>query len=105
MSSRRTTIDQSPFSMEKNGAYEINVGIIKLVEREFFAGDPEDDPYKHIETFNLLCSIVRLKSLTDDELKLKSFTFSLKGKVEEWLSSKPMGHFKSWKGISESFLQ
>ena len=88
-----------------NGAYEINVGLIKLIERETFAGDPKDNPYKHIETFNMLCSTVRLESLTGDELKLKLFPFSLKGKAEEWLRSKPKGHFKSWEGISESFLQ
>ena len=82
-----------------------DLGLIKLVEKESFAGDPEDDPYKHLETFNMLCSMVRLESLTHDELKLKLFPFSLKGKAKESLRSKPTRHIKSWEGISESFLQ
>ena len=53
----------------------------------------------------MLCSTFKLEAWTDDEMKLKLFSFSLKGKAKDWLRSKPVGDFKSWKGIADAFLK
>jgi hypothetical protein len=75
-----------------------------IIEREAFSGDPENDPYKHIDNFTTLCSSVKLNMLTDDEVKMILFPFSLRGKAKEWLRSQPEGCLKSWQGISNAFL-
>jgi hypothetical protein len=84
------------------GAYEINPELIMSIENETFVGDPEGDPYKHIYNFTSLCSLVKLSMLIDDELKLKLFTFSLKGKAKEWFCSQPE-YFESWQGIYNAY--
>jgi hypothetical protein len=85
-------------------SYEIKLELILIIQREAFAGDPENNPYQHIENFTTLCSMVRLPAWRDDERKLILFPFSLKGKAKEWLYSKPDVDFTSWQGISNAFL-
>jgi hypothetical protein len=90
---------------QPKGAYEINVRLIEILEREDFAGDPEKVPYKYIDNLTMLCSTVKLDAWMDDELKVKLFPFLLKVKAKDWLCSKPAGYFKSYKCISDAFLQ
>ena len=94
-------IVQSAIDVEK---YEINPVWINMIMEKAFAGDPDNDPYEHIDKFTSLCSMVKANGWTHDELELYLFRFSLKGKAKDWLNSHPAGHFNSWKGISEAFL-
>ena len=84
--------------------YEINPMWINMIMEIAFAGDPDNDPYEHIDKFTSLCSTVKANGWTNDKLKLYLFWFSLKGKAKDWLKSHPAGHFNSWKAISKAFL-
>ena len=84
--------------------YEIHPMWINMIMEIAFAGDPDNDPYKHIDKFTSLCSTVKANGWTNDKRKLYLFRFLLKGKSKDWIKLHPEGHFNSWKGIFEAFL-
>jgi hypothetical protein len=48
-----------------------------MQENSFAGDDPNDDPYNHLNFFTELCWTIKLRSYSDDELKLKLFSQSL----------------------------
>ncbi|XP_074298177.1 uncharacterized protein LOC141628998 [Silene latifolia] len=65
--------------------FEIRPSHITLVERNQFAGLPDEDPWKHMEIFtDYCCSISVPAGVTQDEVKAMMFKFSLKDDAREW---------------------
>ena len=55
-----------------------------MQENYFAGGDPNDDPYNHLNFFTELCWTIKLRSYSDDELKLKLFSQSLTNTTPSW---------------------
>jgi len=60
-----------------------------------FYGVTNKDPYKHLEEFLEVCSIVKIQNVSDDALRLTLFPFSLKDKAKNWLGTLSVT-IKSW---------
>ena len=65
--------------------FEIKPSTISMLPN--FYGNPNEDPYKHLNEFLEVCSTIMIQGLNDDALKLRLFPFSLKDKAKYWLSS------------------
>ena len=64
--------------------YEIKPTTIQMLPS--FYGNINEDPYKHLDEFLEICSMVRIQNLTNDALRLILF-FSLKDKVKYCLGT------------------
>ena len=60
--------------------YEIKSSIIQMLPS--FCGLANKDPYKYLDEFLEICSIVKIQNFSDDSLRLKLFPFSLKDKAK-----------------------
>ena len=65
--------------------YEIKSTTIQIFPS--FYGNTNEDPYKHLDEFLKIYSMVKIQNFTDDALRLTLFFFILKDKAKYWLST------------------
>ncbi|KAL0401860.1 UNVERIFIED_CONTAM: hypothetical protein Slati_4215900 [Sesamum latifolium] len=61
-----------------------------------FRGLAGEDPHKHLKEFHVVCSDMGPQGITEQQVKLRAFPFSLGDKVKDWLYSLPSGTIASW---------
>lgn len=71
--------------------FEIKTGLINLVEKNPFHGNPSEDPMYHLEHFERVCDTSRHNGVPQGALKCRLFPFSLADKAIRWLKSIPPG--------------
>src|SRR3954462_9966357 len=84
--------------------YEIKPALLNFVMREQFSGASSDDATAHLNNFVELCEMQKYKDVDGDIIKLKLFTFSLRGKAKEWLLSLPKHSIDSWTKCKDAFI-
>ena len=63
--------------------YDIKLTTIQMLPS--FYGNINEDPYKYLDEFLKICSMVKIQNFTDDAFRLILFFFSLKNKAKHWL--------------------
>ncbi|KAK4386115.1 hypothetical protein Sango_2482100 [Sesamum angolense] len=63
------------------------------------------DPHKHLKEFYVACSDMRPQGVTEEQVKLRAFPFSLGDKAKDWLYSLPSGSILSWNELKKIFLE
>ena len=76
-------------------SYEIKPALLNLVMRDQFSGAGDDDAL-HLNNFVELCDMQKYKEVERDVVKLKLFTFSLRGEAKIWFQSLPRNSIDSW---------
>ncbi|KAK4381609.1 hypothetical protein Sango_2951600 [Sesamum angolense] len=66
---------------------------------------PLEDPHKHLKEFHVVCAGMRPHGITDEQLNLRAFPFSLKDKAKDWLYYLPSGSIETWADMKQQFLQ
>ncbi|XP_062104265.1 uncharacterized protein LOC133815441 [Humulus lupulus] len=99
-------LDQQPLciqypSLDVN--FELKSGLIHLLPS--FHGLPGEDPNKHLKEFHIVCSIMKPAVVTEEQMKLRAFPFSLKDVAKEWLYYLSPGTVKTWNGMKTMFLE
>ncbi|KAL0405259.1 UNVERIFIED_CONTAM: hypothetical protein Slati_3839800 [Sesamum latifolium] len=79
--------------------FELKSGLIHL--RPTFRGLAGEDPHKHLKKFHVVCSGMRPQGVTEEQVKLRAFPFSLGEKVKDWLYSLPSGSIVSWNKLKK----
>ena len=64
--------------------FEISPKFIEFVKKEPFSGEGEANPFSHLLKFNQICSLIRIKGMSDETLQWKLFPFSLTGEAKHW---------------------
>ena len=59
-----------------NVPFELKSGLIHLLPS--FSGLSGEDPNKHLTEFNLVCASMKPTNVTEEQIKLRAFPFSLK---------------------------
>jgi hypothetical protein len=85
--------------------YDINPMLLDLLQSKMFAGDDTEDPYGHIEYFEVVCVTFNLNIFTEDEVKFKLFGQTLTDKARTWYNDYPILNSSEWKALSTIFLQ
>ncbi|KAL2252613.1 UNVERIFIED_CONTAM: hypothetical protein Sindi_0292100 [Sesamum indicum] len=73
--------------------------------------DPEiektarEDPHKHLKEFHVVYSGMRPQGVTEEQVKLRAFPFSLGDKAKDWLYFLPSGFIVSWNELKKLFLE
>ncbi|KAL0322161.1 UNVERIFIED_CONTAM: hypothetical protein Scaly_2512500 [Sesamum calycinum] len=83
--------------------FELKSGLIHLLPT--FRGLAGEDPHKHIKEFHVVCSGMRPQGVTEEQVKLRAFPFSLGDKAKDWLYSLPSGTIVSWNELKKQFLE
>ncbi|KAF7820815.1 LRR receptor-like serine/threonine-protein kinase EFR [Senna tora] len=81
---------------------ELKSGLIHLLPK--FIGLMNEDPYQHMKKFHVVCSSMKPKRVTKEQIKLRAFPFSLDGAAKEWLFYLHAGSVTSWEGMMRLFL-
>ncbi|KAF7800736.1 DNA-directed DNA polymerase [Senna tora] len=81
---------------------ELKSGLIHLLPK--FIGLMNEDPYQYLKEFDVVCSSMKPERVTEEQIKLRAFPFSLDGAAKEWLFYLPAGSVTSWEEMMRLFL-
>ena len=84
--------------------YEIKHLFLTLVQQNQFGGSVVEDAGMHLNTFTEICDMLCIKNVNPNDVKLRLFPFSLRGKAKEWLLSLPTGTITSWEHCCNMFM-
>ncbi|KAL9232805.1 hypothetical protein vseg_007870 [Gypsophila vaccaria] len=83
--------------------FELKSGLIHLLPT--FHGLSTEDPNKHLSDFHIIFSSMKPTGVTDEQLKMRAFPFSLKDAARDWLYYLPQGGIDTWLKIKKAFLE
>ncbi|KAL4363629.1 hypothetical protein GQ457_04G029290 [Hibiscus cannabinus] len=69
-----------------------------------FHGLPSENPHKHLTEFHMVCSSMKLYGLSEDQIKLCAFPFSLADVAKDWLFYLPSNSVTTWADMTCLFL-
>ncbi|KAL0420472.1 UNVERIFIED_CONTAM: hypothetical protein Slati_3070100 [Sesamum latifolium] len=83
--------------------FELKSSLIHLLPT--FCALAGEDPHKHLKEFYVVCSGMKPQGVTEEQVKLRAFPFSLGEKAKDWLYSLPSGSIVSWNEFKKQFLE
>src|SRR4051812_15727306 len=87
-------------------SFELKPSMIQMIQhRTQFTGLPNEDPNQHISDFIELCDTVKYPGVSQDAIRLRLFSFSLRDKAKAWLQSLAIGSITTWDELTDAFLQ
>ena len=63
------------------------------------------DAYIFMRKFEKVCTMIRLRQLIEDTIKLRVINFAFKDSAKKWLYSLPNQFIASWEGFVKVFLK
>ncbi|KAJ9187186.1 hypothetical protein P3X46_002671 [Hevea brasiliensis] len=75
-----------------------------MVQQSQFGGNPSESPHVHLAHFLEISDMLKINGVSDDAIRLRLFSFSLKDRAREWLDSLPPGSITTWDELSQAFL-
>ena len=90
-------------TLEDTTTFELKSGLIHLLPT--FHGLAGEDPQKHLKELPVVCTSMKPTGVTEDQIKLRAFPFSLKDSVKDWLYYLPFGSIKTWNEMKRLFLE
>jgi hypothetical protein len=85
--------------------YEIHSTLLDLLQSKMFAGDDTEDPYGHIQYFEVVCATFNLNIFSEDEVKFKLVGKIITDKARAWYNDYSILQFSEWRTMSTKFLQ
>nr|XP_027076958.1 uncharacterized protein LOC113700697 [Coffea arabica] len=83
-------------------SFELKSGLIHLLPS--FHGLPGEEPYKHLQEFDVVCNSMKPPGITEEQIKMRAFPFSLKDSAKDWLYYLPPGSITTWDQLKKKFL-
>ncbi|KAK8636612.1 hypothetical protein V6N13_124354 [Hibiscus sabdariffa] len=82
--------------------FQLKMGLIHLLPT--FHGLPIESPHKRLYEFHLVCSSMKPHGVSEDQIKLRAFPFSLSNIAKEWLFYLPPNSITTWTDLNSKFL-
>ncbi|XP_071921786.1 uncharacterized protein [Coffea arabica] len=89
-------------SLNDNTPFELKSGLIHLLPS--FHGLPGEEPYKHLQEFDVVCNSMKPPGITEEQIKMRAFPFSLKDSAKDWLYYLPPDSITTWDQLKKKFL-
>nr|XP_027076019.1 uncharacterized protein LOC113699861 [Coffea arabica] len=89
--------------LSENAAFELKPDLIHLLP--VFHGLPGEEPHKHMQEFDVVCSSMKPSGVTDEQIKLRAFPFSLKDSAKDWLYCLPAGIITTWPEMQKKIFE
>ncbi|XP_027086672.1 uncharacterized protein [Coffea arabica] len=86
-----------------NEPAEDGSGLIHLLPS--FHGLSGEEPHKHVKEFEVVCSSMKPPGVTEEQIRLRAFPFSLKDAAKDWLYYLPAGSITTWAQLKKKFLE
>jgi len=83
-------------------SYGIRPQIVSMLPK--FHGFDREDPYQHLNKFLTVLNTFKERDLSDEEVRLRLFPFSLEDRATLWLHNLPANSITSWAELSKKFL-
>ena len=77
-----------------DASFELRCGLIQLLP--IFRGLAGEDPHKYLKEFHVVCSSMKPQGISEEQIKLRAFPFSLADLAKDWLYYLPSGSIDSW---------
>ena len=90
-------------TLDATTTFELNSGLIHLLPT--FHGLAGEDAHKHLKELHVVCTSMKPTRVTEDQIKLRAFLFSLKDSAKDWLYYLPFGSIKIWNEMKKLFLE
>ena len=68
-------------SLNDNTPFELKSGLIHLLPS--FHGLSGEEPYKHLQEFDVICNNMKLPRITEEQIKMRAIPFSLKDSAKD----------------------
>ena len=85
------------------GNFDIKSHVMNMITGNQFYGLDNEEPVDHLQKFLQASSLQKITGMTDEELYLYLFRFSLAGKAQCWYNSLP-NTITTWEQLSDAFL-
>nr|XP_027120403.1 uncharacterized protein LOC113737358 [Coffea arabica] len=89
-------------TLNDNTPFELKSGLIHLLLS--FHGLPGEEPYKHLQEFDIVYNSMKPPGITEEQIKMRAFPFSLKDSAKDWLYYLPPGSITTWEQLKKKFL-
>ncbi|XP_071909545.1 uncharacterized protein [Coffea arabica] len=90
-------------TLAENTTFELKSGLIHLLPS--FHGLSGEEPHKHVKEFEVICSSMKSPGVTEEQIRLRAFPFSLKDAAKDWLYYLPAGSITTWAQVKKKFLE
>jgi len=67
--------------------FELKPALITMVQASLFCGKAHEDANAHLQHFLEICSTFTIKGVSQEDIRLRLFPFSLLGKAKQWFYS------------------
>nr|GEX95222.1 reverse transcriptase domain-containing protein [Tanacetum cinerariifolium]GEX95597.1 reverse transcriptase domain-containing protein [Tanacetum cinerariifolium] len=84
--------------------FELNYGLLTLVQNKQFFGHDKEDPHAHIRYFNKITSTFKFLNVPNTSIKLMLFPFSYEGAARIWLENEPPRSILTWDDLVLKFI-
>ena len=86
----------------ENVSFELKSGLVHLLPN--FHGRNGEDPIKHLAEFDSVCTGMKPRDVTEDQIKLRAFPFSLKDKANDWFYHLSSNSITTWNQMKQAFF-
>ncbi|XP_027103002.1 uncharacterized protein [Coffea arabica] len=90
-------------TLAENTSFKLKSGLIQLLPS--FHGLSGEEPHKHVKEFEVVCSSMKPPGVTEKQVRLRAFPFSLKDAAKDWLYYLPAGSITTWAQLKKKFLE
>ena len=90
-------------ALDETTTFELKSGLIHLLPS--FYGLPGENPHKHLQEFHIVCISMKPPGITEEQIKMRAFPFSLKDAAKDWMHFLPPGSITTWNGMKQKFLE
>jgi len=82
--------------------FEIRPNYLAILPK--FSGNAIEEPYAHLDEYHAICSTIGGPHITQEEVKLRLFQFSLTGMAKQWYHMLPSNSIHTWHEMQQEFL-
>ncbi|CAN6580966.1 unnamed protein product [Malus baccata var. baccata] len=90
-------------ALDKTAEFELKSSLLHHIPK--YHGLSMENPNKHLQEFEVVCSSMTLVNVDESILKMKAFPFSLLEKAKDWLYELAPGTVTSWESMKRAFLE
>ncbi|XP_059461891.1 uncharacterized protein LOC132190882 [Corylus avellana] len=90
-------------TLDATTTFELKSGLIHLLPT--FHGLTGEDPHKHLKELHVVCTSMKPTGVTEEQIKLRAFPFSLKDSAKDCLYYLPSGSITTWNEMKRLFLE
>ncbi|KAF5464965.1 hypothetical protein F2P56_015001 [Juglans regia] len=90
-------------TLDATTTFELKSGLMHLLPT--FHGLAGEDPHKHLKELHVVYTSMKPTGVTEEQIKLRAFPFSLKDSAKAWLYYLPSRSIVTWNEMKRLFLE